>query len=198
MKRTITITPTTRKRFLDKRFLIPVITILVMLGAGLTGQAVAGNLSDIKVPVAPGTGVIGEADVTTSQALTIIDGSVTGANAGRVIINDDNTAFIAPAEVYTGDRFAINLALGNDSENPVEAQITVLTPDGISVKVKGSDDVSGVVRCGPDSWALRMKANQGNEDADLIVIVSVSDVIPAGDYTIRCTIEPITFPQEVK
>ena len=43
-----------------------------------------------------------------------------------------------------------------------------------------------------------MKANQGNEDADLIVIVSVSDVIPAGDYTIQCTIEPITFPQEVK
>ena len=54
-----------------------------------------------------------------------------GVVGGSVVTADDGTAFKAPAQVNTGDRFTINLALANRSENPLEAQIPTSGPSDL-------------------------------------------------------------------
>ena len=93
-QRTANITTGSRKRRLGGNSLIILANIvLVIMCAGLAGQAVVGN-----VKVVPGAA--GRVQVTSSQALTVIGGSVAEADAGRVIVNDDGTAFIAPAVLF--------------------------------------------------------------------------------------------------
>ncbi len=157
-----------------------------MVGAGLAQEAIAGD-----VEIVPGA--TGEVRITASQALTVIGGSVTGADASRIIVSDDATNFMVPAEVYTGDQFTINLALGNKSESPMEAQVTISGPEGISVDVQGKDGVQGVVQTGLKSWVFRLDANESDDEPDLEITLAVSDLAQPGFYSLQCIIEPLAF-----
>lgn len=175
------------RRHPGKKFFIILATIvLAMAGVGIAGEAVAGE-----VEVLPGA--TGEVKVTAGQALTVIGGSVTGVDAGRVIVNDDAMSFLAPAEVYTGDKFTINLALGNKSGSPMEAQIDITGADGFTVKVEGRDGVHGVVQVGAGSWVFVLDAEEGDEEADLAVTIKVNALAQPGYYNLGCLIEPLAF-----
>ena len=187
---TVTIATRRKRSHRGRNFLIILATLLlVMASAGIAGQAVAGDVEN--VPVAPQAGSA-EINVKTKQALSVVGGSVTGAN-GYIFVNDDNTAFKAPAEVYTGDRFNINLAIGNSSQNPLDCQITVSSTEGFTLDVRGSNGASNVVRLGTDTWAFRLDANESDDVPDLTITVAVSTATP-GNYNLGCVIEALTFP----
>ncbi len=157
--RTASITAEASKKHSGRKFFIILATLLlVMASAGIAGQALAGDVQ--VVPVASTAGGSGQVNVAADQALGVAGGSVTGANAGRVIVNDDGTAFKAPAQVCTGDRFTVDLALLNKSHKPLELQITISSPDGFSLEVSGKDGTAGVVRIDTNTWAFRLDANE--------------------------------------
>lgn len=164
---------------LDRRLaLILLSLLLVMAGTGVAGNAIAGDAE-------------GEIDITASQALTIVSGSVTGAEGGRVIVDEDGFAFTAPSQVYTGDRFSINLALGNRSNDSLDLQATIEAPPGFKIDVKAGDGASGTVRTGTDTWLSTICAGEADNEPDLFIIISVSETIQPGFYNLGCVIEPL-------
>lgn len=165
-------------RFNRKFYSILVAIMLIMAGTGVAGQAMAGN-------------AIGDMDITASQALTVISGSVTGVDSGCVIVDDDGFSFKAPAQVYTGDRFSINLALGNRSNSPLELEIRIEATPGFSIDIRARDGASGAIRMGMDTWVVTIGAGEADEIEDLAVTISVSDTIQPGFYNLGCVIEPL-------
>lgn len=184
------IAATARKMHLSKS-LVAVLgaAVLTMAGAGAAAQAAAG---DVKITGEP-SGLSGSMDVTVAQGLTIVGGSMTGVAAGRVITSDDGTVFMAPAEVFTGDRFTVNIALGNKSERALEAQITVEAPEGMRVEVKGSDGAAGVVRTANNTWTFRLAGAETDEIPDLAITVSVSGTTELGAHPMKIAIEPLKW-----
>jgi hypothetical protein len=172
------ITRITKNRLNRKVYIILAAMALIMAGASVAGQTMASN-------------PIGEMDITAGQAVTVISGSVTGVDGGRVIIDDDGFTFKAPAQVYTGDRFSINLALGNRSNCPLELEIRIEAPPGFSLDVRARDGASGAVRMGRDNWVVTLGAGEADEIEDLAITISVSDTIQPGFYNLGCVIEPL-------
>ena len=187
---TVNTKTTSGKRHPGRNLIIALVTtFLVMAGVGAAVQAAGG---DVKVvPGVPGDGKA-EVKVASSQALAVVAGSVAGAK-GRVFTNEDGTAFKAPAEVCTGDRYTINLALANRSNSPIDAQITVSSPEEFTVDVRGKNAAKGLVRTGPNTWAFGLDANESDEMPDLAIRVAVSDVAQPGNYGLQCVIEPLMF-----
>lgn len=164
-----------------------------MAGVGAVGQAIAADVQIEPPPADDAPVSAGEIKVTSVQALSVVGGSVSGAEAGYVFVNEDNTTFKAPAQVYTGDKFTINLALANKSESQMDTQITVSAPEGMSVDVEGNDGVKGVVRFGADKWAFRLDADDSDDEPDLIITISVSGSMSPSYYCLHCLIEPLSF-----
>ena len=177
--RIITLISGVMKNHFNRKYALILLSLfLVMAGAGVASDAIAGDTT-------------GELDITASQALTVIGGSVTGAEGGRVIVDEDGFAFKAPSQVYTGDRFSIELALGNRSNKPLELQTTIEAPPGFRVDVKTSDGASGAIRTGTDTWLLTICAGEADMEPDLSINISVSGAIQPGFYSLGCVIEPL-------
>lgn len=177
-----------RRHFSRRTFFVIAALAIIMVSAGVAGAATAGEMEVIP-------DATGEVQVTTGQALAVVGGSITGAESGYVFVNDDQTAFKAPAQVYTGDRFTINLALDNKSQSPMDTQIAISAPEGMSLDVKGKDDVRDVVKVGADIWAFRLEAseNEADDEPDLIITIAIGCSVIPGSYGLKCVIEPLTF-----
>jgi len=130
---------------------------------------------------------------TVEQALGVAGGSVTEIQNGRVIVNDDGTAFLAPVQACTGGQYTVNLALVNRSDSPLELQLDISTPEGFSVDVQGNDGATGVVRSNINTWAFTLAANEDNQTPDLAITVAVDDLTQPGNYVLDCAIEPLRF-----
>ena len=186
--------PTTeipRKRRLPKKFFIIMITLaLAAVGIGAAGPAVADRAHTF-------SGVSGEGNAsniitTVEQALGIAGGSVTEKN-GRVIVNDDGTAFKAPVEASIGDQFKVNLALVNNSNQPFDLELDIDTPEGFSVDVQGNDGVTDVVRTDINTFVFTLAASEDNETPDLAITVAIDDLTQPGNYVLDFVIEPVKF-----
>ena len=193
MQETIrTIPVAKKKRRLSKPLIITLMAALaVMACATVMSPAVADRAHTF-------SGVSGEENVssivtTVEQALGVVGGSVTEASVGRVIVSDDYTAFLAPVEACTGDQYTVRLALVNKSDQPLELELDISTPKGLSVDVQGRDGVTNVVRTDINSFAFTLAASEENETSDLAITVAVDDLIQPGNYTLNCSIEPLRF-----
>jgi len=192
MQKTLNITTGTKKRHTLRISLIALAAIgLTMAGAGAANGTAADVIEMVSGTSAEGSS--GQVNVTAEQALGVTGGSVTGANAGRVIVNDEGTAFKAPVEVSTGDQFTANLALVNKSNNPLELQITISSPKGFSLDVESEDGATVAVRIDANTWAFRLDANENDQEADLAITIAVSDMTQPGSYVLDCVIEPLEF-----
>ena len=192
MQKTINIATGTKKRHTLRISLIALAAIvLTMAGAGAANGTAADVIEKISGTSAEGSS--GQVNVTADQALGVTGGSVTGANAGRVIVNDEGTTFKAPVEVSTGDKFTVNLALVNKSNNPLEFQITISSPKDFSLDVESEDGATGAVRIDANTWAFRLGANEDDEETDLAITVAVSAITQPGYYVLDCVIEPLEF-----
>ena len=187
--------PTTeipRKRRLPKSLVIILITlILSMAGIGVGAPALADH-TDV-LPGIPLEDTASNIITTVEQALGIAGGSVTEIKNGRVIVNDDGTAFKAPVEACIGDQFNVNLALVNRSDRPLELQLDISAPEGFSVDVQGNDGTTGVVRTDINTFAFTLAANEDNENPDLAITVAIDDLTQPGNYVLDCAIEPVRF-----
>ncbi len=111
MQRTVTIVDKAEGRRFHKTLLI-LMTILFLMIAVATFGSVRLKDNDIRGEQWRSTeNAVPKVDIVSSQAISVIGGSVTGAEAGRVIINDDGTSFSAPAVLGSGGQFTINLSL---------------------------------------------------------------------------------------
>jgi hypothetical protein len=172
----------TGKRHLRRRvWVVLAAIVLTIASAGAAGQAMAGDTS-------------GDIAINAGQALGVAGGTVSGASAGRVIVGDDGISFQAPVEVFTGDRFTVNLALVNRSQQPLDLQATMTAPSGFTLDIAAADGATGAVRLGPNSWAFTIDPAESDYEPDLAVTIAVSDVITPGFYNLECVIEPLTFP----
>jgi len=180
-----------RKRLPRRFFIIMACLALAAVGAGAAGPAVADNVGQLMD--SDGEGTAANVATTVEQALGVMGGSVTEADAGRVIVSDDGTAFKAPVQANIGDKFNINLALVNKSDQPLDLQIDIDTPGGLTATIQGNDGASGVVQSDINSWVFTLAANEGNETTDLAITIAVDDLIQPGNYVLDCVIEPVTF-----
>ncbi len=187
--------PTTeipRKHRLPKKFFIIMITLaLAAVGIGAAGPAVAEHLDDLSG--ISEDGITSTVVTTVEQALGVAGGSVTEIKNGRVIVNDDGTAFKAPVGASIGDQFKVNLALANNSNQPFDLELDIDTPEGFSVDVKGNDGVTDVVRTDINTFVFTLAASEDNENPDLAITVAIDDLTQPGNYTLDCTIEPVRF-----
>ncbi len=172
----------TGKRHLRRRvFVILGAIVLMVASAGAAGQVMAGDTT-------------GDIDINAGQALGVAGGTVSGASAGRVIVGDDGISFKAPVEVFTGDRFTVNLALVNQSQQPLDLQARMTAPSGFTLDIVATDGATGAVRMDANTWAFTIDPAESDYEPDLAVTIAVSDVIAPGFYNIECVIEPLTFP----
>ncbi len=185
------IEPPQRKRLPRRFFIIMACLAIAAVGAGVAGPAVADNI-DYLVDT-NGEGVAANVAATVEQALGVMGGSVTEADAGRVIVSDDGTAFKAPVQANIGDQFNVNLALVNKSDQPLDLEIAISTPSGLTATIQGNDGVSGVVQSDINSWMFTLAANEGNQTPDLAITIAVDDLTQPGNYVLDCVIEPVTF-----
>jgi len=176
-----------RKRLPRRFFIIMACLAAAAVGAGATGPVVADNIGQLVDT--DGEGIA----ATVEQALGVMGGSVTEADAGRVVVSDDGTAFKAPVQANIGDKFNVNLALVNKSDQPLDLQIDISTPSGLTAAIQGNDGASGVVQSDTNSWVFTLAANEDNQTPDLAITIAVDDLIQPGNYVLDCVIEPITF-----
>ncbi len=201
------------------------VTALCIAGAGAAvGTVLAGQ-------------VTGEIPVTVSQALLVGDpqfieddadwtagGSVVGVDRQTLSghhnepdrhlgnASDDHTAFIAAAEVDTGDKYLIRLPLKNASGQNMKVLMTLDYPDGITVECfasdeetqisnvnpgDGNDNTRNIVRTGLYTWVFELDYQAeyvATAWQDAIGInVATSDVIAPGFYSINGTLEQIDY-----
>jgi len=195
------------------------VTALVVAGAGAAvGTVLAGN-------------VTGEMPVTVSQALLVADpvfvdtdGDWTDGNPpvqgvdrqtmclhhelpDRSLGNasDDHTAFLAAAEVDTGDKYLIKLPLKNASEQDMKVLLTLDYPDGITAECfaadeesqSGTDNARSIVRTGLYTWVFELDALAEYDVTtwhDCIGIqIAVSDVMAPGFYYVTGQLEQIDY-----
>ena len=195
------------------------VTALVVAGAGAAvGTVLAGQ-------------VTGEMPVTVSQALLVGDPQFIEddpdwsdtANSVQEVdrqtlsghhnepdrhlgnASDDHTAFIAAAEVDTGDKYLIRLPLKNASGQNMKVLMTLDYPDGMTVECFASDEESqsatnytrNIVRTGLYTWVFELDYQAeyvATAWQDAIGInVATSDVIAPGFYTINGQLEQIDY-----
>ena len=202
------------------------VTALVVAGAGAAvGTVLAGQ-------------VTGEMPVTVSQALLVGDPQFIEddpdwsdtANSVQEVdrqtlsghhnepdrhlgnASDDHTAFIAAAEVDTGDKYLIRLPLKNASGQNMKVLMTLDYPDGMTVECFASDEESqqeevtpgdgkdntrNIVRTGLYTWVFELDYQAEYvftawQDA-IGINVATSDVIAPGFYTINGQLEQIDY-----
>ena len=178
-----------KKKRLPKTLVIILVTLaLAMAGAGVAGPAVAEHLDDL-----PGISETSTVVTTVEQALGVAGGSVTDIKNGRVIVSDDGTAFLAPVQASIGDQFNINLALINKSDQPLDLELDISVPKGLSVDVQGNDSATGVVQSNINTWIFTLAANEDNQTPDLTITVAIDDLTQPGNYVLDCVIEPVKF-----
>ncbi len=200
------------------------VTALCIAGAGAAvGTVLAGQ-------------VTGEIPVTVSQALLVGDPMFPASDAewdsgpdattvqgvdrqtlsghhdkpDRSLGNasDDHTAFIAAAEVDTGDKYLIQVPLKNASGQSMKVLMTLDYPDGITVECFASDEESqitglhndntrNIVRTGLYTWVFELDYEAEYVTAEwqdcIGINVATSDVIAPGFYSINGTLEQIDY-----
>lgn len=177
------------RRLTGKALAVLVLLLIVMAAAGVAREVVAGNLKETTPAFSPQNSPAIAA--TPEQALRVAGGLVTGARAGCVIVDDERTVFKAPAQVCTGDRFTVHLALVNESNRVIGCQMCLSLPEGFSAHVRGYDGVIGVVPVGLNTWAFPIASHERDEEPDLAIAVAVDSTAKPGNYSIGCAIEPL-------
>ena len=181
----------TRKRPLFRHTVLLAVTGAIALAAtgftGLSAQTENDNPSD----QAAVSGLVG---VVVSQALVVVGGSLGGATVAPVFTNDEGTAFSVGAQVHTGERFTISLALGNKGQAAISSQLTISGPEGISLKVVGQDGARDLTALESGTWAFRLEPGESDLDPDLVVTAAVSPIAQAGKYDLLFSIEPLALP----
>ncbi|MDP6512328.1 MAG: hypothetical protein QF878_03910 [SAR202 cluster bacterium] len=173
-------------KILGKAFPAWVIAVaLIVASAGAaTGVVLAGN-------------VTGAITLTASQSLLVLQNSgtvITGADASLITVDDDETAFQAAAEINTGDTYTIKLSLANDSDAELSGELTLIGPDGITLKADaegGGDMIDDVVRTGPFTWKFRL-ASGSNTTSDLAIKVALADNMPPGFYALDGSLKQVS------
>jgi len=194
------------------------VTALAVAGAGAAvGTVLAGQ-------------VTGEIPVTVSQALLVGDpvfpdsdadwtsgGTVSGVDRQTLSghhdlpdrslgnASDDHTAFIAAAEVDTGDKYLIQVPLKNASGQDMKVLMTLDYPDGMTVECfasdeedsSGTDNTRNIVRTGLYTWVFELDFEAEYETSDwedcIGINIATSDVIAPGFYSINGTLEQIDY-----
>ncbi|MBI4312962.1 MAG: hypothetical protein HY681_14470 [Chloroflexi bacterium] len=158
---------------------VGVALILATSGAAV-GVVLTGNV----------TGVI---TATASQSLLVSNGSLSGpaVDAGLFTLSDDGTKFTAGAEINTGDKFDVDLALANASAEELTGELTLVAPSGVTLLVREFDDITGnIVRTGPFTWKFRLPV-ASDTTADMRVTVALADDMPPGFYAIDGTLKQV-------
>lgn len=171
-------------------WMVGMVLILATSGAA-TGVVLAGN-------------VTGAVTATASQSLLILQNSgtyISGANKSLITVNDSGTGFHAAAEIHTGDEFKVHLALSNGSNQPLNGELTLTAPDGITLSADGMSasstppgDMDGdVVRTGPFTWIYRLNPDAIGHptSTDLVITVAMADDLPPGFYSIDGTLKQV-------
>ena len=159
-----------------------------MVGAGLilaTSGAAVGVVLTGQV-----TGVI---TATASQALLISAGALSGpaVDAGLFTMSDEGTKFTAGVEINTGDRFNVDLALANASDEELTGELVLVGPSGITLQVREMDDITqNIVRTGPFTWKFRLPVATDTAP-DMRITVALADDMPPGFYAIDGTLKQV-------
>ncbi len=119
--------------------------------------------------------------------------------------SDNHTAFIAAAEVDTGDKFLIQVPLKNASGQDMKVQLTLDYPDGITVECFASDEesqsatdnTSNIVRTGYYTWIFELGfeaeyVTTGWQDC-IGINVATSDVMAPGFYYLNGQLEQLDY-----
>lgn len=180
-----------KKRRLSKKFFITLMVVLGVACATVANPAMANRAHTF-------TGTFREENAssvvaTVEQALGVAGGSVTKIKNGRVIVSDDGTAFKAPVQACIGDQFKVNLALINNSDQPLDLELDISTPKGLSVDIQGNDGATGVVRSNINTWTFTLATNEDNQTPDLAITIAIDDLTQPGNYVLDCVIEPVRF-----
>ena len=175
--------------------------------------------------------ITGEIPITVSQALLVDDpifpdsdqdwddGSDTVWGVDRQTLSghhdkpdrslgnasDNHTAFIAAAEVDTGDKFLIQVPLKNASGQDMKVQLTLDYPNGITVECFASDEESqsatnntrNIVRTGYYTWIFELDSDAEYVTTDwedcIGINVATSDVIAPGFYYLNGQLEQLDY-----
>ncbi len=125
----------------------------------------------------------------TSQGLVI-----TGADRGHAQANDARTAFIAAAEIDTGDYYTIKVPLKNMANQDIAARITIDAQEPLQVDITGIGELAAdgnLTRINSYQWGFVAPPTLGDVcDADLEITVALPDDAPPGYYDISATLEP--------
>ncbi len=175
-----------RQRAVRTKLIYLVIACIAAVGAG----AAVGTVLEGKVT--------GEIPVTVSQGLTLDIGNpplIEGTQASIGTVSDDGTSFTAAAEISTGDLYYVTLYLVNNSKQDMVAQLTLLLPDGVTVKVNGSGSyVKNMCRTGSSTWLMNIvSGSSGAPDSWIKITVAAADDIRPGFYRIQGTLEQVTY-----
>jgi len=119
---------------------------------------------------------------------------ITGADRGHAQASDARTAFIAAAEVDTGDYYTIKVPLKNMSNQDIAARITIDAQDPLQVDITGIGELAdngNLTRINSYQWGFVAPATLGDIcDADLEITVALPDDAPPGYYDISAILEP--------
>ncbi len=168
-----------------------------LLGKSLPAWAVGAALilatSGAAVGVVLAGNVTGVITTSVSQALLIRDGVLSGpaVDAGLFTMSDDGTQFTAGTEINTGDKFNVELALANESDEELTGELTLVAPSGITLAVKEMDDITqNIVRTGPFTWKFRLPVATDTA-TDMRITVALADDMPPGYYAIDGTLKQV-------
>jgi len=165
-------------RKLQAAVVVALAILMVLAGAGIAAAEAA---------------ISGESSVAIDQALYIIDGKVIGASRGTFHIEDHGTAFRTAAEVFVGDSYKVDIALGNRSQQALYGEIAIEAPEGFSFEVEGKDGATDVVRTGENTWTFTLAAGEEDTTPDLTITVAISDTIKPGAYTPKVSITQVAY-----
>jgi hypothetical protein len=98
----------------------------------MVGLAILGSAGAATSVVLTGS-VTGLITATVSQALLVRDLSITKTDAQLGTVSDDMTQFTASAEINTGDKFDVGMVLGNESDQDLASELTLIYPDAITL-----------------------------------------------------------------
>lgn len=124
--------------------------------------------------------VTGQIPVTVSQALLVETVQVVGGDVSQGFRSDDGTSFSAAVELNTGDKFEVQLALVNASDEALVGEIILDFPPGVSLKASSADGVSRIVRTGLGTWLFDLAANHSNTLEDMTITIALADDISPG------------------
>ena len=158
---------------------LPVWVIAVALIVATAGAAAGTVLSGA---------VAGQVSTTVSQSLSINSGSISGADNAIFTVSDDGTEFSAAAEINNGDKYTIELVLGNASTDTATFELSLAGPKDVGLSASGEATKVQAVRISATTWKGSVVAGSGK----LTITVAAADDMDPGFYSIEGSIRQVS------